>query len=68
VDRILNAMYEPTAQKSFNLEEVTTIMIAVNSFKAILKDEAFDEERTQASSLVLLNRCVLRAAFPNSED
>jgi hypothetical protein len=61
-------MYEPTAQKSFNLEEVTTIMIAVNSFKAILKDEAFDEERTQASSLVLLNRCVLRAAFPNSED
>jgi hypothetical protein len=57
-------MYEPTVQKSFNLKEVTTIMMAVDSFRAIMKDEAFDKARMHASSLVLCNRCVYRACFP----
>jgi hypothetical protein len=67
VDRILNAVYEPTAQKSFNIKEVATIMMAVDSFRAIMKNEAFGEAAMHASSLVLCNRCVYRAAFPNSQ-
>lgn len=60
-------MYEPTAQKSFNMEEIATIMMAVDSFRVIMRDEAFDEVTIHASSLVLCNRCVYGAAFPNSQ-
>jgi len=60
----LNAIYEPTAQKSFNLEEAATIMFAMDSFGAIINNKAFDGEKLFASSVVLRNRYVLKAAFP----
>jgi hypothetical protein len=54
----MNARYEPTAQKSFNLEEAATIMLAMDSFLAIINNEVLDGEKLHTSSLVLCNRYV----------
>jgi hypothetical protein len=45
------------------MEEFATIMMAVDSFRATMKDEAFDEATMHASSLVLCNKC-LQGSFP----
>jgi hypothetical protein len=68
VERILNAIYEPTTQKSLNLEEAATIVFAMDSFEAIINNEAFDGEKLFASSVVLRNRYVLKSSFSICKD
>ncbi len=65
MERILNAMYELTAQKSLNLEEAATIMTAMDYYGAITNNEALDGDKLHASSLVLYNRYVPVVAFRN---
>ena len=51
VDKVHTTLHEPTAQHSFNMEEVMLIVKTLNSLEAVLLQDIPEESKIYASSL-----------------